>query len=102
MLQEGNTWFGDTLEVAITVTNESSTNSTEHSDFEIYPNPACSFIVLTALPSENILMYDISGKIIEGYAQIKRQEDRIIEISNLNKGIYFIRAGQTVKKFVKQ
>jgi len=102
MLQEGNTWFGDTLEVAITVTNESSTNSTEHSDFEIYPNPACSFIVLTALPSENILMYDISGKIIEGYAQIKRQEDRIIEISSLNKGIYFIRAGQTVKKFVKQ
>jgi hypothetical protein len=102
MLQEGNVWFGDTLEVEITVGQEASINSPENKSFEIYPNPSSNLIVLTSIQSENIRIYDCNGKIVKNRQCNKNQESIKIDISDLNKGLYFIKAGKRVKKFIKQ
>jgi len=100
MLQEGNTWFGDTLEVTIAVGGASITN-TKSADFNIFPNPAKTFILIehNNKKEENIKIFDITGKYVK---ELNINSEKLkIDISDLEKGIYFIKIGNTTKKFIK-
>ena len=70
------------------------------SSLSIYPNPANNLIVVTNLANEDIQILDITGKIIR---LVKSNETKqSIDISDLQKGIYFIKVGQETQKLIKQ
>jgi len=103
MLQEGNAWFGDTLEINILVDTTTSINNYNEADFKIYPNPATNNLQLSINNFqlvETIQILDITGKIIK-QAKIKSLESTI-EIDDLDNGIYFIKIGTSIKKFIKE
>ena len=74
-------------------------------NFHLYPNPsdeALTIQLFGSLEEEEILIYDISGKIIQK-EKITQQET--INISNFKKGIYYIklkRNKEVIAKFIKQ
>ncbi len=102
MIQEGNAWFGDTLEVEITVGQGASINSFDNNGFNIYPNPANNSVLITSLQSDSIYVLDINGNVVKSFQNTDKQDSIKIDISGLNNGVYFIKAGKTIKRFVKQ
>ncbi len=76
----------------------------------IYPNPASDYIsVYSGNNTGKIEICDISGRVIiynRGATQSRAPNNRQIDISNLNPGIYFIKlfteSGLFVRKFVKE
>ena len=74
---------------------------------EVYPNPAKSHLAIR-LPQtadrQTLKIFDVSGKLIEEIATIASQprNDREIKVSlkGINPGIYFLRFGKEVKKFL--
>ncbi len=99
MLQEDVTWFGDTLTVEIMV-GTTNINNVEKNSFEIYPNPAKDNIQITINDKqlgEDISILDITGKIV-----IASKAKQSVDISNLQNGVYFIKIGDTIKRFVKK
>jgi len=77
---------------------------TEINPFElyIYPNPANNFIVAKCkdLQVEDCQILDLTGKIVK---QFRIQDSQFtIQISDLQNGIYFIKVGSQLQKFIKQ
>jgi hypothetical protein len=69
---------------------------------KVFPNPATNTLYFSSIPSNTIAeIYNLSGKLILKSSLIKPQ----IDISNLAKGMYFIKLntaqGSVVRKFVK-
>ena len=81
------------------ITNINSFNSEK---VNIYPNPAKSYIVIenTKIKSESLQILDITGKTI--YQTISNKAKQTINIDKLKSGIYFIRIGSTIQKFIKE
>ena len=102
MIQEGNTWFGDTLEVEITVGQGASINSFDNNGFNIYPNPANNSVLITSLQSDSIYILDINGNVVKSFQNTDKQDSIKIDISGLSSGVYFVKAGKVVRRFVKQ
>ena len=105
MLQEGVTWFGDTLEVPIIVEANTGLNKIDNNIFEIYPDPAHDFIVIASEErvwhsAENIQILDITGKVVSTFE--KSNTCQKLDVSNLQKAVYFIKIGNSVKKFIKE
>jgi len=79
---------------------EVCTNINELSDnyFEIYPNPANTYLQVKSenLKGKNIEVLDITGKVIK---QVKSNK---LDISDLQNGVYFIKIGTQVQKFIKE
>jgi len=76
----------------------------ENIDFvNIYPNPAQNYIVVEFLmdyETENIEILDIVGKTIR---QITIESSITqINISDLEKGIYLIKVGETIHRLIKE
>ena len=69
--------------------------------FKIYPNPTQDVLYIEVDITENIPIevYNISGSRIATYLMTK--ENSSINITNLTPGLYFIKVGSSVKKFVK-
>jgi hypothetical protein len=92
--------YSDTIYVTITNINEIDENNT----IKIYPNPAKDFITIenSDIILSKIEVLDLSGKVI------LKQEDNsnkiTIDISNLEKGTYFIKINEFKEpiKFVKK
>ena len=101
MMQEPYTWFGDTLIRNITVKTANNIKEDKQFGFNIYPNPATNYLQIEngKRTVENVDILDMSGKVC--MAKIPVRQNRI-NISCLEKGVYFIQAGTTVKKFVKK
>lgn len=81
-------------------------NTSEFSvtSFTIYPNPVINEITITAtIPFETVIIYDITGKIVQ---QIERasQIEQTIQVGSLKTGLYFIRIGanSTLLKMLKR
>jgi hypothetical protein len=77
----------------------------EKTAFKIYPNPANSelHIELQVTSDElQVEIYDISGKKLSSHPLITSSTHHTINVSNFTAGIYFIRVGNGVQKFVKQ
>ncbi len=75
------------------------TSVTEHSlSTKIFPNPAKNIINITD-NIDNVKIYDIYGKEIAGWKRISKNK---INISALQKGVYFIKSDVNGNRFVKR
>ena len=82
------------------ITN-TSVNSLTNNDIIIFPNPASTNIQITGLKlqAENLQIIDITGKVvITSSLQGTKQS---IDISNLEKGIYYLKINTDTQKFIK-
>jgi len=78
--------------------------------FSIFPNPTTDFITIDVKPSEGsrVEIYNVMGFLIQP-TQLRKDltptilEDEVlsIDISNLLPGVYFVKIGNRVEKFVK-
>ncbi|MDF1673260.1 MAG: DUF4465 domain-containing protein [Vicingaceae bacterium] len=68
----------------------------------IYPNPAQNIINISLeLGGKSIVIIDISGKVVVNKTNLNKGITRI-DISKLQSGIYFVKQGAKVEKFIKQ
>ncbi|NNK82087.1 MAG: T9SS type A sorting domain-containing protein [Flavobacteriaceae bacterium] len=76
-----------------------SLNNFESRTLKIYPNPTSNFLNIKNLKeNQNIEIYDILGnKVIELYYII----DTTIDISNLSKGLYFLKVNAYKESIIK-
>jgi len=72
------------------------------SDFNIFPNPAKDYLIIenNKIVIRNLYIIDINGKIV--CSQPVSSKNTQINISYLDKGFYFIKIGNTYKKFIKR
>jgi hypothetical protein len=77
---------------------------TPESKIKIYPNPATNSLTLSKEEGINkntsVFIYDIYGREIK-QLKIKNNKQKI-DISNLEKGVYFVKIGSAVGRFVKE
>jgi hypothetical protein len=73
----------------------------------VYPNPTVSELIIESkeLKIEKVEFHDIEGKVILTNHLFISSSKQILDISNLNSGIYFVKIlttqGEIVKKVVK-
>lgn len=79
-----------------------STNSTPLQNMTIFPNPAQSKITISTenIENEEIFIYDITGKLLK--KSYLTNGDCCIDIQHFAKGMYIIKCGNFIQKFVKQ
>jgi hypothetical protein len=71
------------------------------SSFSIVPNPATNNITITAQSSFNsVEVLSFLGQVVLSQSNIGNSAK--LDVSNLTNGIYFVRIGTSVRKFVKQ
>jgi len=70
--------------------------------FNIYPNPASTYVIIESkkLKGESLQILDITGKVVKHF-KIQNSEFRI-QIEDLENGVYFIKIGTQVQKFIKK
>ncbi|HNW99607.1 MAG TPA: T9SS type A sorting domain-containing protein [Bacteroidales bacterium] len=74
--------------------------------FEIYPNPATDVISVSYenIKNVNFYVYNVQGKLL--FTKSAKNKNTKINISDLGKGVYFIKAecaeGTIIKRFVKE
>ena len=77
------------------------TLNTQHSSLITYPNPACSSVTVKGLPEgEIVTLCDITGRTLRCIATTR--SITTFDISDLPAGVYLLRCGGQVTKFVKQ
>ena len=68
-------------------------------DVDIYPNPASNVINVLAFESNTISIFNANGvKVMEKIVPFGYYQQ--VDISELNKGIYFVQNGSTTTKLV--
>jgi hypothetical protein len=76
----------------------SSDISTDDLDIIIFPNPTSSFLTIQSNSLINpISIYDITGKLV--LHNIGNSKEIIIDISNLNSGLYYIKSSTAYSSF---
>ena len=79
----------------------------EKNEIIIFPNPAEDFIEISYPPSEKrgsggVSIFDILGTEVLNNSQLSILNSQLrIDVSNLAPGLYFVRVGDEVRKFVK-
>ena len=69
-------------------------------ELSIYPNPAKDQLHVNGVEANTIIrIYDMTGKVV---MQQTATENTIINVSELNRGVYVVRAGSSKVKFVKE
>ena len=83
----------------ITSVNSINENNT---DFSVYPNPATNnlkFTMNNLQLGDDIQILDITGKVCKSNILVR---GNAVDISDLQNGIYFIKIGDSVQKFIKE
>ena len=63
-------------------------------DYKVYPNPASLyFAVNSEVEVESVVLYDLLGKAIKSYNKSDRYD-----VSDLNKGLYFVKVNNDFTK----
>jgi len=83
--------------------------------FNIYPNPTTGDLIIENRAGivcqarndvQNIEIFDVYGRKVSSHHHITSSSNHLINISNLNSGIYFVKittdTGEVVKKVIKQ
>lgn len=88
------------------ITGEGKPNSVSQinsKELTLYPNPATSTITLTGVPEgvAECRIYDVLGSVVLSVETQYFVSLQKIDISSLPAGVYFVRLGNKVKKFVK-
>ncbi|MEP3088362.1 MAG: T9SS type A sorting domain-containing protein, partial [Nonlabens ulvanivorans] len=89
----------------VTVMSTASVGESTDSSIKVYPNPAKSFINLSASNSlESVTIMDINGRTLSQTNFTGNSTDQRISLENLSSGIYFVTIqsglGQKVEKLV--
>lgn len=72
-------------------------------EFSVYPNPTITTLFVKLKKAEKIILINMFGEIImERIVSLKKMEIEIFDISELSPGIYFIKTGSEVRKFMKE
>jgi len=79
-------WFTTTLDAITEINNP---------EFHIYPNPTSDFIFIENIEPQQVTIYSLDGKLIKTV-----ENTNIIDVRDLNEGIYLINIGGKTKKFV--
>ncbi len=66
----------------------------------VYPNPASDYVQILSNGKGTLDVYDISGKI--QFSTRLTQPTHVIDISNLNPGVYFMRVNNTLHSFTQK
>ena len=97
-------WIDD-IEIFTDVFTNTSTVESENT-FNIYPNPAQAYLQVENTSNnifENIKILDLTGKSVKeinsSYINI---QDAIIDISELESGVYLSKIGNKTKKCIKR
>ena len=81
-----------------------STNQIETQNmFSLYPNPANSQVVINTNETQalgEVLLTDMTGKVVKQFQTQKSTTE--IDVSTLENGIYFVKAGGVSQKLVKK
>jgi hypothetical protein len=81
------------------INSTQSVSNQRFSDFSFYPNPARDFIVLTTAFDIDFIIADLSGRIIKEISC--KNGNTIIDLSELNSGVYLIVNNMQTQKFIK-
>jgi hypothetical protein len=100
------TWYGYDLSTPTGIVSASINNTS----FSVYPNPAKDLLMISgkASPNDEKQIYDLSGrKVFQSVASdqssiINGRTSFTIDVSSLWPGIYFLKAGNEERKFVKE
>jgi len=88
------------------LTFQSISQISESPEIKIYPNPSTSEISIEgfAYEPEKLLIYDMEGKRVNDQVQIIHQSELKItlDISVLNKGVYYFKVGSVINKLFKE
>jgi hypothetical protein len=87
-----------------TSTSSIKTNSNFQFPISVYPNPAKEYLTINYQfkAGDEIRLTDVLGKLLFTTKLTTRSSDFRLQISDLSPGIYFIKAGNEVRKFVKE
>lgn len=66
----------------------------------VYPNPTSDFVVLLSNGNGNVTITDLTGKVV--YNGIVNQNQQVINVNNLNKGVYIIQYTSNQNTFTKK
>lgn len=79
--------------------DNTAVNESNIQNIKVYPNPAKDQITISGIETSDIEIFDITGRLV-----LKQQitEDQQIDVSNLSKGMYFIKNNQHTIKFIKE
>lgn len=78
--------------------------SEENKNFTIYPNPATNQLIINSEQSivENPIITNMMGQQVNNYSFSTINYSLKIDVSQFASGLYFIRVGDSVQKFVKE
>lgn len=102
----GNFSFKNGFKLIVLSEDEVGTNSLEHSNLEVYPNPATSQLTISGLEeSSQIEVIGIDGKVYKTLAASGKNELNV-DLIDLNSGIYILKVQgvdkTTLFRFIKQ
>jgi hypothetical protein len=90
----------------IAYSKEKGINNTNSNSFKIYPNPFKNTIVIEAMPNElqNIEVYSLLGINLSNKIKItKSSKNRLIlDLSNLEKGVYIVKSDFSSHRIIKK
>ncbi len=73
----------------------------ENGALTLFPNPATNYVTVHSPDlGKTATMYDIQGNVVKSF--IIDSQSHAMDISDLSTGIYFVRIGAEVSKFIKQ
>jgi hypothetical protein len=83
----------------VTYSNTTSINENSTTLFSVYPNPAKETVFVVANQSTEIAIYSVTGVLLEKRTPALTHE---LNVSYLANGVYFIKAGEHIVKFIKE
>lgn len=88
--------------VAISGTSNAGIHDVE-ADLQIFPNPTAGKITIkNTSPFDSYVVYNIVGQEVLGKKQIDNNENVIVDLTNQQKGIYFIKFFSNSKTYTKK
>jgi len=84
----------------INVVNNTSIWEIDLDRLSIYPNPCYETAIIESVEETEAQLFDLQGKLLQKF--LLRQGRNTISLSNLTKGIYFLRTEKNSLKIVKQ
>ena len=86
------------IPVSITTTTGNQEISNSLNPVRVYPNPAKDFISINS--DENVEIFSLNG--MKVYTNSNYKKDEKINLSQFEKGIYFVKTNNQTTKFIKQ
>lgn len=93
--------YGDTKAIVFSTTIAGTGATSNDASVQIFPNPTQNALHIRGVEKNcNISIFNNQGQTI--YSNTAGGDDHIIEVADFEKGIYLLKAGNKVVKFVKE